>query len=273
MIARGPAGGGGDGAPVASIVIPVFNQVDYTRRCLTSLEEHTDLPSEVIVVDNGSTDGTAAFLRGVRATVLTNPSNRGCAGGWNQGVAASQGRYVALFNNDVLVTPGWLGRLVRFMTANGHGIVSPAVREGPLDYDLPAYAEAFTRACARATRPEITGCCWVVAREVFDRVGLLDEGFGVGGFEDVDFVWRARRAGVTVAMTGAVLVHHFGQVTQREVRRALGDYGRAHASRFVAKWGRTAEGGRFARRAARLRRFLREAYERMWYGHTLIEAG
>ena len=76
-----------------------------------------------------------------------------------------------------------------------------------------------------------------------------------------------------MAMTGAVLVYHLGQVTRRGVRRALGDYGRAHASRFVAKWGRTVEGGWCARRAARLRRFLREAYERVWYDHTLIETG
>ncbi len=256
----------------ASIVIPVFNQVDYTRRCLASLEEHTDLPYELIIIDNGSTDGTAAFLRGVRASVLTNPTNRGCAAAWNQGVTASGGDAVVLLNNDVLVTPGWLGRLLRFMAETGHGIVSPAVREGPLDYDLPAYAEAFTQACARATRPEITGCCWVVAREVFARVGSFDESFGVGGFEDIDFLWRARRAGVTVGMTGAVLVHHFGQVTQREVRRDLGDYGRVHASRFVAKWGRTVEGGWLARRGARLRRFLREAYERVRYGPTLVES-
>lgn len=256
----------------ASIVIPVFNQVAHTRQCLGHLEKHTDVPYELVIVDNGSTDGTAAFLRGVRATVLTNPVNRGCAAAWNQGVAASGGDAVVLLNNDVLVTPSWLGRLLRFMAETGHGLVSPAVREGALDYDLLAYAEAFNRACARATRPEITGCCWVIAREVFDRVGAFDETFGVGGFEDIDFLWRARRAGVTMAMTGAVLVHHFGQRTQQEVRRSLGDYGRAHAARFVAKWGRTVEGGWFARRAGRLHRFLRDAYERVRYGHTLIEA-
>lgn len=259
--------------PVASIVIPVLNQVAYTRECLTYLEKNTDTPYELIIIDNASTDGTAAFLRGVRGTVITNATNRGCAGAWNQGIAASKGRYVVLLNNDVLVTPGWLALLVCFMETTGHGIVSPAVRTGNLNYDLPTYAEAFTRACARADRREIHGGCMVIAREVFDHIGLFDEGFQVGTFEDVDFLWRAQHAGVTMAMTGAVLVHHFGKVTQREVRKLLGDYESANAARFMAKWGRGVEGGWFTRRAGRIRRFTQRAYERLRYGHTLIEVG
>lgn len=262
-----------ESTPVASIVIPVFNQVAYTRQCVAYLKKNTDVPYELIIIDNASTDGTAAFLREVRATVLTNATNRGCAGAWNQGTAASRGRYVVLLNNDVLVTAGWLGRLVRFMEATGHGIVSPAVRAGSLDYDLPTYADVFTRACFRANRWEVHGGCMVIAREVFDRVGLFDEGFQVGTFEDVDFLWRARRAGVTMAMTGAVLVHHFGKVTQREVRKLLGNYESANAAYFLAKWGRGVEGGWFARRVGRVRRFARRAYERLRYGHTLIEVG
>lgn len=260
-------------APVASIVIPVFNQVAYTRQCIEHLEKHTDVPYELIIVDNASTDGTPAFLRGVRAKLITNETNRGCAGAWNQGIAASRGHYVVLLNNDVLVTPGWLEGLLVFATATGHGIVSPAVRAGPLNYDLPTYAEAFTRACARATRPEVNGCCMVVSREVFERVGLFDEQFRVGTFEDIDFLWRARRAGVTMGMTGAVLVHHFGEVTQRDLRQLLGDYASANASRFATKWGRGVEGGWLGRRADRIRRFAQRTIERLRYGHTLIEVG
>lgn len=180
---------------------------------------------------------------------------------------------MVLLNNDVLVTPGWLGRLMNFMAATGHGIVSPAVRAGNLNYDLLPYAEAFARACARAARREVSACCMVIAREVFERVGLFDEGFQLGTFEDVDFLWRARRGGVTMAMTGAVLVHHFGEVTQRDLRQLLGDYGSANAARFMAKWGRGVEGGWFTRRAGRIRRFAQRAYERLRYGHMLIEVG
>lgn len=273
MLSRTSAGMDGANVPVASIVIPVFNELAYTRQCLEYIERNTAIPYELILIDNASTDGTPAFLRGVQAMVLTNATNQGCAAAWNQGIKASQGRYVVVLNNDVLVTPGWLGRLVGFMEENGHGIVSPAVRAGGLDYDLRAYAEAFTRACARATRREINGCCMVIAREVFDRVGLFDEEFRVGTFEDIDFLWRAWSAGITVAMTGAVLVHHFGEVTQRDLRQRLGDYGRENAARFVAKWGRGVEGGWLGRRAGRIRRFAQRTFERLRYGHTLVEVG
>ena len=271
MRLRAPLGVPGGDVPTVSIIIPVFNQLAYTRQCLEYIEKCTDIAYELIIVDNASTDGTAVFLRGVRATVLTNATNRGVAGAWNQGVAASRGSYVVLVNNDVLVTPGWLGRLMTFMEAEGHGIASPAIRAGPLNYDLFAYAEAFTRTCARATRREASGCCMVIAREVFDRVGLFDEGFRIGTFEDTDFFWRARCAGITMAMTGAVLVHHFGEVTQREVRRVLGAYWRPNASRFAAKWGRSVDGGWLVRRAGKIRRFTQRTYERLRYGHTLIE--
>ncbi len=273
MIRGAPGRKPGAEVPTVSIVIPVFNQVAYTRQCLESVDKHTDRPHEVIVVDNASTDGTADYLRSVRASVLTNPTNRGCAAAWNQGVAASRGRYVVLLNNDVRVTPGWLRGLLEFMEASGHGIVSPAVRVGRLDDDLAAYADAYTRACARARRREVNGCCMLITREVLDRVGPFDEGFRIGTFEDIDFLWRARRAGVTLGMTGAVLVHHFGEVTQRQVQRELGDYRRANAERFLAKWGRGVEGGWLARRAGRLRRFAQRIYERLRYGHTLVEVG
>jgi GT2 family glycosyltransferase len=273
MIAGVPSTTGREEFPTASIVIPVLNQVAYTRRCIEHLEKHTDIPYELILIDNASTDGTAVFLQSLRARVITNTTNRGCAGAWNQGIGASRGRYIVLLSNDVLVTRGWLGQLVSFMEAEGHGIVSPAVRAGRLDYDLSAYAQAFTGVCARATRPDPSSCCLVVAREVFDRVGLFDEQFRIGTFEDMDFKWRARRAGVTMAMTGAVLVHHFGEVTQHELRKILGDYGRENAARFVAKWGRGVEGGWFVRRGGRLRRFTQRVYERLRYGHTLTEVG
>ena len=158
-------------APVrTSLVIPVWNQLDYTRRCLSSIERWTNPPYEVIIVDNGSTDGTREFLRTVKATVITNDTNLGCAKAWNQGVRASKGEVIGILNNDIVVTPGWLTTLLEFMEHTGHGIVSPSAREGPLDYDLNSYAAEFTRRCARATRPEIYGACMLIRRDVFDRI-------------------------------------------------------------------------------------------------------
>ena len=79
---------------IVSLIIPVYNQLHYTEQCLDSLYRCTDLPYEIIVVDNGSTDGTNAYLASQKVTVITNAVNLGCAKAWNQGVRASRGAVV-----------------------------------------------------------------------------------------------------------------------------------------------------------------------------------
>ncbi|GBL40135.1 uncharacterized glycosyltransferase RBE_0706 [Nitrospirota bacterium] len=113
-----------------SLVIPVYNQLDYTKQCLESIARCTDQPYELIIVDNASTDGTREFLRDVKATVITNLRNLGCAKAWNQGVRASHGDVVGILNNDIIVTKGWIEGLVKFMEQEGHGIVSPRRARG-----------------------------------------------------------------------------------------------------------------------------------------------
>src|SRR3989454_9625375 len=135
-------------------------------------------------------------------SVIRNANNPGCAKAWNQGVQASKGGVIGILNNDIVVTSGWLPALLRFMEESGHGIVSPAMREGPLDYELDKYAAEFTTACRTATRAGFLAPCMLVRRMVFDRIGLFDEGFIYGGCEDVDLLWRAQQAEITAAVTG-----------------------------------------------------------------------
>ena len=133
-----------------SLVIALYNQVDYTRRCIESILECTPRPYELILVDNASVDATADYVRGLSATVISNRTNLGCAKAWNQGIRASHGDVVGILNNDIVVTPGWIEKLLDFRERGAHGIVCPSAREGPLDYDLQAYAGEFAAACAQA---------------------------------------------------------------------------------------------------------------------------
>ena len=255
-----------------SLVIPVYNQLDYTKRCLESIARCTDQPYELIIVDNASADGTQDFLRDVKATVITNPRNLGCAKAWNQGVRASHGDVVGILNNDIVVTNGWIEGLVKFMEQKGHGIVSPAAREGPLNYDLDAYACEFTQSCKNATRPELYGACMVINRDVFDCVGLFDEAFAYGGCEDVDFFWRAREARFSAGLTGSVLIHHFSMVTQDAIKRSETKvYPAENLAYFKKKWNRTVRGNWAVRRWTNLKNKWVRRYETLYYGHTLIE--
>ena len=103
---------------LASIVVPCFNQVEFTQRCVQALFRHSRRPWELIVVDNGSTDGTGHYLDGVRdaastpVTVIKNAENRGFPAAINQGLQQARGEYLVLLNNDAVVTDGWLDQLI-----------------------------------------------------------------------------------------------------------------------------------------------------------------
>ncbi len=119
-----------EASPIVSIVIPVFNNVRLTLECLLSIVEGgSDVPFEVIVVDNGSTDATKELL----ATVpnlhrLRNEENTGFGPACNQGAAAARGRYLVFLNNDAQAKAGWLPALLRTFSEFEHvGAVGPKV--------------------------------------------------------------------------------------------------------------------------------------------------
>jgi glycosyltransferase involved in cell wall biosynthesis len=112
---------------LASIIIPCCNQLEFTRQCITALKSHTRQPWELVVIDNGSTDGTGAYLSGVKdaaaviVTVIANTANRGFPAAINQGLQQARGEYLVLLNNDVVVTDAWLDQLTALTTAKNAG--------------------------------------------------------------------------------------------------------------------------------------------------------
>jgi glycosyltransferase involved in cell wall biosynthesis len=108
---------------LASIIIPCWNQLEFTRHCIAALRAHTRNAWELIVVDNGSTDGTKNYLAGVQdmatvpVTVVTNVRNLGFPAAINQGLKVASGEYLVLLNNDAVVTDGWLDQLIALANA------------------------------------------------------------------------------------------------------------------------------------------------------------
>jgi N-acetylglucosaminyl-diphospho-decaprenol L-rhamnosyltransferase len=240
-----------------SIVIAVLNQIDYTRRCLESLDACTDIPHEVIIVDNGSTDESAAMAAAAGCRVIRNVENLGCARAWNQGIRAARAPLILIMNNDVIVTPGWLRALVGFYHRSGVAVASPAVINGPLDYDLAAAVAQHQRHFGNRSRRGWAAVCFLTSRRVFERVGLFDERFLRGGFEDDDFDIRLRRARQATAFTGAALIHHFGQITQRALAGATWKKVKnPNKTLLESKWG-------CRLRCRRVRKELRKLWNRM----------
>src|SRR2546425_5760284 len=110
--------------PAVTVVIPVYNRVTFTRQCLDRIERNTPAtpPYDVVVVDNGSTDGTREFFRDPqildgRLSYHRNETNLGFAKANNIGARLARGEYLLFLNNDTLVQPRWLEEMVKVLQA------------------------------------------------------------------------------------------------------------------------------------------------------------
>jgi GT2 family glycosyltransferase len=244
-------------APTASIVVVTANNVALTRMSLESVLANSDRPFEVVVVDNGSWDETPAYLAALEARdarlrpPLLESRNLGFPAACNRALQQCRGEAVVFLNNDVVVPPRWLSRLVAHLEAPDVGLVCAVANRAPNEaqvasvYDsyaeLAAAAEARAAACEGRSFdiPVAPFLCAAARRAVLEDVGPLDERFGVGLFEDDDYARRVREAGLRVVCAEDVLVHHFGEGTFGDLAPS-GDYADAverNRRLFEQKWG------------------------------------
>ena len=233
--------------PVAAvcIVIPTWNGATMLAGCLQALAEQTWHPQQVVVVDNGSHDGTADLVAASwpDVGVLALPVNHGFAGGCNRGMAlAAPGLDIILLNNDACPHPTWLGALA---TANAHaaaqvGVLSAKIVDGSGRIDstgdfLTSWGMPFQRGNGDpddgrydVAGPIFSACggASLYRRRMLDEVGVLDESF-FAYYEDVDLCFRARLAGWQVELVPDAVVSHVGGGTSSRVP----GFRRYHATR------------------------------------------
>lgn len=237
--------------PEVSVIIPVFNNLDYTRQCLTSLftvKEPVDY--EIIVVDNGSTDGTAEYLSQLPSMVrVVSPGeNLGFAKGSNAGALEARGRFLCFLNNDTMVLPGWLSSMVDCAKQNPEiGIVGnlqifpetgkvqqAGIVCGPHKLVRSIYNNELPATHPAVQKPRefqfIAGSCMLIEKEFFFRLGGFDESYR-NSCEDVDLCMKARDAGRKVFYCPQSRIYHYESKTVTGHDKDSDNY-----RRFLARW-------------------------------------
>ncbi len=243
--------------PRASVIVVTHNGLLFTRLCVESLLANTSVSDyELIVIDNASTDDTPAYLRALgrahpQVRVRLSERNLGFAAACNVGLEMARGRALVLLNNDTMPPRWWLGGLLRHLGDPSVGAVGPVTNricnEAQIETAYGTYGDFMQFAGERRERhagelrelPTLTMFCFAMRRGTWEKIGPLDERFGVGTLEDDDYSLRIRRAGLRLACAEDVFVHHFDKASFGELVGS-GEYDRLlreNRLRFERKWG------------------------------------
>lgn len=217
---------------VAVIVLSYNSLEGTTKPCLESIyNARTDCAFEVVVVDNSSTDNTREYLRELQAAhgnlkLVFNQENLGFAGGNNAGIRAVEADYYLLLNSDTRATDHWLDKMLAFAREHPEvGLLGPVSNyvgnEQCLYLSKDDENAVFAAGCRYAAGQQgsffytlmLGFFCVMISKEVFQKIGLLDEEFGLGYFEDDDFCRRARLQGFKLACLESVFIYHRGSVS------------------------------------------------------------
>lgn len=203
------------------IVIPVWNQLGLTRDCMDSISKNTtDVDYRIIVVDNASNDETKRYLESLKSTrgqkilLVRNENNLGFVKAANQGMRLSDAPYVCLLNNDAITTNGWLGEMIRIAEASpAIGVVNPSSNTMGQRPDKGISIEEYALSIKKQSGAweeigSAVGFCMLIRRELIKKIGVFDEIYGMGNFEDTDYSRRAIKEGYLCVRAPSSYVYH-----------------------------------------------------------------
>jgi len=202
------------------IVTAVWNNLELTKSCIDSIIKNTDVDYRLIIIDNASNDKTKKYLEelkdkeGRRVLLIRNESNLGFIKAVNQGMRLSESPYICLINNDTIVTKEWLGEMIRVAESSPRvGLINPSsntLGQKPENKEsMEAYAERLKKEAASSTEiGSAIGFCMLIKKEIIERIGVFDEIYGMGNFEDTDYSRRAIKEGYICARAHRAYVFH-----------------------------------------------------------------
>jgi GT2 family glycosyltransferase len=242
--------------PRTSIVIPVFNKVEFTFQCLRSLLREIDFAeTEVIVVNNASTDETEKLLSQFQGllTVIDNEENCGFVEASNQGAAVARGQYLVFLNNDTIVLRGWLQHLLETIEGDERigAVGSMFLYEDGRVQEAGAgvWQNGATFHYGWGGSPDdrrynfarevdyCSGASLLVRRDLFARLGGFDSRYAPAYYEDVDICFGVRSLGYKVVYQPmSRIIHHEGATAGRDATTGFKRYQVTNRAKFVEKW-------------------------------------
>lgn len=233
------------------IIIPVWNNLEITKDCIFSIRKHTKYPYKLVLIDNASSSPTKEYLVSLKkdkdVILIRNEKNLGFIGAVNQGLEYSKAPYTCIMNNDTVATEGWLDEMVDVLEKNKDiGLINPSSNSScqfPGDMDIHTYALTLKK--DKGQFQEVYRCSafsMIISKEVRDKVGLMDGGYGMGYFDDTDYSKRVQKAGYKTVRAKASYIYHI----ESQSFSKLKDKNRIFSEnekKFNLKWGRQVRSG------------------------------
>lgn len=235
-----------------SIVILTYNQLDYTKVCLNSIRKYNSKGSyEIIIVDNNSTDGTVEWLKEQSdIKLILNDKNKGFPAGCNQGIEiAEKDNDIFLLNNDTVIMPNSILNLRMALYSDENVGATGAVSNSVSYYQqIGEHFEDFDEYLKYASknnivnekryerRSKLVGFAMLIRRKVLDKIGILDERFTPGNFEDDDLSFRIIKSNYKLILCRDSYIHHFGSVSFRQDANKYNELLQTNRNKFNNKW-------------------------------------
>jgi len=222
-------------APHLSVIVLAWNQLELTRMCVQSVRSNTSSKYELIIVDNGSTDGGADYAADAADKVVINSGNLGFAAGNNSGLAVATGSHVAFVNNDTVLPAGWDVSLTEILDTNLQtGMVLPAVTAAGNPVTVRSEpGETIETLLPFGEFP--SGVVVVLRRFQIEALGGWNEEYERASGEDLDLAFSVWAHGLDVVLDSRVLVEHASQASMKEVPGLAALY-RKNLERFLDRW-------------------------------------
>lgn len=207
-----------------SITFPCYNALEYTKKCIDGMIQNGEDLSRVVAVDNGSTDGTQEYLKSLPlGKVILNKQNMGVGVALNQGALEFQSEWSIVMDNDIVPSKGWIDNLISSAIANDLRVISPAMVEGELSYELNDFAPKAQKKMNGYIRlGDNHAVCLAIHQSIWHEVGYFRAAPALLGYEDTLFFYELKKKGIKTAITSEAWVHHFGSATQKAMKKARG---------------------------------------------------